>query len=508
MKIQRGNKSSYWIIVLVILLAFIVPDVSVYASQMGSLTVKKFSVENYENLKEATGQASDSANVPTDAKTIADVAFSIEKLVVGVVDTTVNISNPVDPSFTKLRQTTDANGETTFTNLPEGYYLVTEEIPGGFDALDMGKFIVKIPMEITDGQGNKSDLYDVTFFPKNRTIKVEKVLNDKKIVVGVDDTPSWTVKYPVGSDLKGAKNFFITDHMDTRLDYVDGSAKLRYLDRNGKEITSLKLAEGVDYSITYDAKTHTLTIAYTDGVGTEKVADAGVVTIELTLTTKVNEGAIKDTTPITNNAKISYVNAIGDPYEHEVFPPGTNPEDSRVPKVYVGEIEITKVSQEDSTQVLAGAEFALASSEDNAKAGKFISRKVNGKQEVIQATTDANGKASITAIAAGTYYLVETNAPAGFKLLSEPIKVTIGNDKDTKKAILEIKNTPDGSNPSITPANPTSKPVNPTATPKGGTSGAKTGDTTQIMGYILLIAASLGIIGFVVKRRKSKSSTR
>jgi len=537
---QGKNKIPYWIGVIFVLLAFIVPSVNAYASPTGSLTVRKFAVENYENLKEATGQESDSGDIPSGAKTIEEVSFTLEKLLVGSGDVTVTTSTPVDPSFPKVRQTTDADGETIFSDLPEGYYLVTEEIPSGFDALRSGAFVIRIPMKITDEQGNKSDLYDVTFYPKNREIKVEKVLTSERVVVGVGDIVSWKVDYPVGSDLKKedtgtihyAKDFYITDDMDRRLDYVPGSASLRFFNRERMAVPGFMMNEGVDYHITYDANTHTLRIDFTDGVGTNKVADAEIVTIELTISTRINETAIANATTITNNAKIEYTNASGDPYVHEVFPEGTSPEDSRVPKVYPGEIDITVVNQAGEKPI-AGVVFALAATQEDARNGIFMTREVDGRQEIITVTTDVSGRAKITGVGEGTYYLMETETPEGFIPLTTPIQVTIGNDAHSKVAYMTIKKTEIGGEPeptiSVTPTptisiTPTPTPTgtqspgsdNDKGTPKGtqssgsdngkGTSvGAKTGDIASIAGLIVLGTASIGIILGIMKIRRTKA---
>ena len=514
MNIQRRNKSSYWIGAIFLLLAFIVLSVNAYASQMGSLTVRKFSVENYENLKEATGQASDNVNIPEGAKTIEGVNFSIEKLWVGISDVNVTNSTPVDPSFPKVCQTTDASGETIFNNLPEGYYLVTEEIPDGFDALGNGAFIIRIPMEVTDTQGNKSDLYNVTFYPKNREIKVKKELIDERIVAGIGDIVSWKVDYPVGSDLKKedtsmsppvmryGKNFYITDDMDSRLDYVDNSATLSFFDRNKMEVSGFTMQEGTDYHISYDISNHTLRIDFTDGVGTNKIADENIVTIELNLSTKINEGAIVSTSPIVNNAKIAYSNGNGDPYEHKVFLEGTSPDDIRVPKVYVGEIEITSINQETG-EVLAGVQFALARTEEDARNGIFMTQEVNGRQEPIIVVTDANGKARIVGVGEGTYYLVEIQEPEGFVPLSTPIQVTIGNDVNSRVAHINVYHTKVGDTPTpTTTITPTSTNTQEPEDGSGTSMGAKTGDVTSIVGLIIVAIASAGIVMAFIKRHK------
>ena len=484
-------KISYgFIFVLAILLAFTLIKLPVAAASRGSITIKKFDVNRYANLKESTGNASDATNLPTEAKEMADVEFKLEKLSVAYEDREVDTKTPVDTSFTARSERTNNNGEAVFKDLPRGYYLVSETIPSGYSSPEDGKFVVAVPTLTINDQNQEVLNHDVVVYPKNSKIQVEKVLESAKEVVGVGDIVDWKVEYPVGRDIKGAKNFFITDEMDSRLDYVDESAKLGFIDNTGKEV-NLNLTLGVDYTTQYDASTHILTIAFTDGVGTEKIADAKIATIVLDISTKVNESAIDTTTPVTNNARIVFTNASGDPYEHEVFPPGADPEDSRVPKVYLGSIEILKVDSEDESKVLEGAVFSI-------KRG----------DEVINVTTDKDGRATISAIGAGTYELEEVEAPAGYKKITTPIKVEVINDSAKRITNLKVSNVED---PEATPTPETS--VTPTATPttkpgdggiekKGAGTGAKTGDTTQILGFVLLAIASMGIITVVLRKRK------
>ena len=538
-QIEKGiPKILYWsVLVLGFLLAFIISTGSVAAAPMGSLTIKKFRVEDFENLKDATGQQSDISDVPASADAMADVEFTVEKLLVGAHDLHVAITHPLDNSFTLQRQTTDSNGEATFANLPDGYYLVTGKMPSGYNNAHGERFVVQIPMTTIDTNGNKKLEYDVVIHPKSQAIQVKKTLSSAKQVVGIDDIVTWTVNYPIGADLKKEEliqgtsiisygtNFFLTDEMDERLDYVAGSTSFRYLDSNGQVIPGFSLTEGTDYVLDYDANTHILKISYTDGVGTNKVADAKVAFIELTLSTRVNEKALATQTPMWNNARIAFKNHSGDPYEHEVFPPGTDANDSRVPKVYLGEANIVKVDRNVLTTTLAGAEFALAASRADAEAGNFIERTIdeNGNQEEIRVTTNSGGEASIKAIGAGTYYLVETKAPEGYVKLNNPIEVTIGNDSNTRVARLEVRNAKIGepADSSQTP-NPTQTPTpgddektpspTPTGTGGGGASGgtgssgqatgAKTGDLTNLLGFLLLAVASAGIVVGVLKRRR------
>ena len=510
-----------------LLLALMVPCVSAHASTQGTLTVKKFRVEDYENLRESTGQSSDMTDVPAGAQSIAGVEFIVEKLIVSSTDTNVTPSTPIDSSFPARRQTTDANGETTFTSLPEGYYLVTESIPSGHHA-QAGKFVVQIPHKATDANGNESTNYDVVVYPKGQSVQVEKNVNSTKQVVGIGDIISWDVWYPMGPDLKReetingvtttsyGKNFYLTDEMDNRLDYVEGSVTFRYYDRNETEI-NLTLVEGTDYNLIYDETSHILTISFTDNVGTKKVADANVGFIRMHLDTSVNASALDTVEILWNNARISFENHSGDPYEHEVFPPGTNPEDNRVPKVYLGQIVVTKVDAQDKAIRLAGATFSLAETREDAQAGNFLTREnASGAKEEITITTDSNGQASIRAVGAGTYYLVETQAPEGYTKLTEPIEIAVANEGRNNVVQIEITNIKDGN----TPDEPNEPGDNDPGTPpgeqpgsdgggKGFAGGVKTGDVVRMTGILLLAVASGGIVlGILRKREEKKQEVR
>ena len=499
--------------VCAILLAFVTIIVPVEAATFGSLTIRKFDVKDYANLSEASGASSDQAKLPADATSMAGVEFKVSKLLVGSGKVNVTPTTPVDTRFTPKIGTTNSDGEVVFDNLPQGYYLVTETMIDGYDSPEEGELIVAIPTQI-NVDGSEVFNYDVVIYPKNKKIQVEKTLESTRQVIGIGDIVTWKVKYPISTGLKKeeiiggsattsyGKNFYITDEMDSRLDYVTGSAKMNYYDEAGTNL-NLNLVEGTDYVLNYDESTHILKVSFTDNVGTKKVADAKVSTIELMLDTAVNASAIGTVEAMTNNARIKFTNHSGDPFEHEVFPPGTSPEDSRVPKVYLGTIDILKVDSEDENITLAGATFALAKSEKQAKNGQF---------ERTDIVTNSHGEANISAIGEGTYYLVETKAPEGYKLSTKPIEVTVINDSSMRNINVTIANEKDKAATTTTPGPGTPKPTSRPGTSSGVAQGsatlkgmsAKTGDVTQILGIVILAVASLGMIGYLGEKRKNK----
>ncbi|WP_312009223.1 SpaA isopeptide-forming pilin-related protein [Shouchella clausii] len=76
-----------------------------------------------------------------------------------------------------------------------------------------------------------------------------------------------------------------------------------------------------------------------------------------------------------------------------------------------GAVELLKVNQHDTAETLAGAEFTLLDGEGNVlKEGL---------------TTDEEGKLRVEQLAPGTYQFIETKAPQGFELSSEPLPFVI-----------------------------------------------------------------------------------
>ena len=184
------NKTYSLIYTLAILLAFTFNVVSVTATPTsGSLTINKFDVNRYENLKESTGQASDENNLPSQAIKMAGVEFKVEKLLVGAGVTNITPATPVDTTFTAIIKQTDNDGIAKFTDLPIGYYLVTENIPSGYGSPEDGQFVVAIPIITEDTNGIKTSNYDAVVFPKNQKLLDQHINPTPPSGDGVIPTP-------------------------------------------------------------------------------------------------------------------------------------------------------------------------------------------------------------------------------------------------------------------------------------------------------------------------------
>lgn len=152
--------------------------------------------------------------------------------------------------------------------------------------------------------------------------------------------------------------------------------------------------------------------------------------IVVTYTATVNKEAIAVIS--TNEAKLTYSN---NPTTGE-----TKDSEPVVQKVYTSKIAIEKVEKladgaTTTPKKLEGAEFVLYKEETtgDSKTTKYYKwnatdKKVEWFAEKDQADvkkTDVNGAASFDGLADGTYYLVETKAPAGYNQLDKPVKVEV-----------------------------------------------------------------------------------
>ena len=427
------------------------------APAKGSITIHKFLVGSFENLREGTGSPSDASSLPAGAEKLEGISFRLDK--------------PGDSAFAAVTKATDKNGEIVFPGLEEGVYRVTELLPEGYSA-QKEQFLVPVPLE---------GRYDVHVYPKNmgKGGAIAKQLDAEQRVYGLEEEIPWAVEYPLDSGTK--KNFYIYDQMDPRLDYVAGSAALAFLDAGRRPASGVSFAEGTDYTERYDAGMHVVTWAFTDAAA-QKLTDHGVKYIAVKLRTRVNETALGTAArPVWNNAGLQFTNAAGDPSRQQVFDPGQGTEGANVPKAWLGGIAVVKVSSGSGRERLAGAVFKLAADEASAKAGRYLQR--DGKD--MEVTTDARGEALFDLLGAGTYYLVETKAPAGYRQLKAPVRAVIGNDPEKRLASLEISNQPQD---------------------KGGKPGPVTGDDVKLLAYVLGGAGAVAGLAWLFWPKKKKQN--
>lgn len=260
---------------------------------------------------------------------------------------------------------------------------------------------------------------DVIIHDKN-DVPFDKV--DDKESVEIGEVVNYTINGKV-PDTTGftSYEYTITDTMSEGLTF-NKDVKVEV---GGKELASDKYElsypeSGVDFQ---------LTIYVMD------IQDKVSQPIVVKYTATVNENAIAKISE--NDAKLVYSNNPTDSKKHGEL---TDKE-----TVYSAKIKIVKYHDalEDTNNRLPNAKFVLSKKvmEGEKEVVKYYKYDtsankvtwVDTRKEADAFVTTVNGEAEVRGLKNGTYYLIETEAPAGYNLLAEPVKVEInGSDANVK----------------------------------------------------------------------------
>lgn len=398
--------------------------------------------------------------------------------------------------------TTAADTATTMT-LGAGYYLI---FPAGAATLIEDH---KSPAILKDVDGTT----DVSV-----NLKSEYPTLDKKVTTPEGTTPEYTGTVKPGDTV----TYTITSKVPDVSGYTTGyKFVIKDTLSNGltfnKESVSVKINEdalGTDnYTLTNpvegDAQKFTLELKnMTTGEENKQVPNTALyptgAIITLTYTATVNENAVTGIDPNTNKAKVEYSNKPGEE--------GTGESEEVEAKVYTFEFGIDKFHKvNDENKALAGAKFELYAANDegtsrNGEAIKFVKngtiyRQAKSGEEgaVTEIETDVTGKVTIKGLKEGTYFLAETEAPAGFNKLVGDIKVEIGNLQYTDGTKKELKSydvtytMPDTTTQTTTVENKETTVYVPVENKSGSTLPSTGG-----MGTVVFTIAGAAIIGLML----------
>lgn len=332
-------------------------------------TVKAYADEAANGLKLTAVANTNKYNVSIDAAAFSAASFAqYLKTNVGSLGT--------GTAFTKDGDTMKASG------LTPGYYFVSGT-SGTVCELATAKDI-----EIRD---------------KNEALQIEKSVDDADRTVEIGQKLTYTITGKVPST-KGYTKFTyqVTDTMSEGLTF----SKDVKVTIGGTAVT--------DAAITYNDNGF---VASINMMNYQKQIDAPVV---ITYTATVNENAIQRDKE-TNTATLKYSN---DPADKNSFK-----ESSVEVNVFSFNIVINKYAAGNENTKLAGAKFVLKNNEG--KYYKYDAAKVtwvDAKADATEVITGADGAARFDGLQAGTYYLEETAAPAGYNQLTKDITIVLNKD--------------------------------------------------------------------------------
>lgn len=298
---------------------------------------------------------------------------------------------------------------------------VTNAVDAGSNTITVINHKPDLKKNVQDGEKKEADYSAGDMVPYQITIKVPENIA-KLTTFTVTDTPKG-----LNDDIATIKVVGKTSSADVVL------AENGLIDAiNGKAITKIQP----------DSSTKGFTIEFAPANLADYAGHELVITYKAQLLGKENNNAAVAN---QNNAKLTYSNVIGttegtDPSEKTI-------EDETV--VYSFKLTIDKQGDKPSTK-LKGVEFDLYKVVDKTETNKITDeeagklgldtsknwQKVNA-QKII---TDGEGAATLTGLANGTYYLVETKTVEGYNLLSKPVEVTLNkeyNSKWTEKTVYD-----------------------------------------------------------------------
>lgn len=357
----------------------------------------------------------------------------------------------------ETKTATDAT--VTFTNLTLGYYLVDTSL-GSLCSLN-------------------TTAPSVTIKEKNSDTTIEKKIvinNDEKVdsnSEGIGDTVNFSITITVKDG--APKNYVLHDKL-SGLTFNPSSLEVK--------VGTKKLTADTDYTLeTNPTDGDSFDVNFTNGK--LQTNDVVVVTYSATVAADATIAGAGN----KNTAKLEYNG------KHSTEEETTT---------YVWKLNVHKYTLNSTNDevALSGAKFVLYRMDSGVKKyATLTNNKIDGwvtdKGDATTLETSGEGDILIEGLNVGTYYLEETEAPAGYNKLTEPIeiKITATPDATGVSETVEYKNQNDST---YTPAtNATVKVLNKAGTQLPSTGGIGTTLFYVIGGGLMAVAAVL----LVTKKR-------
>lgn len=370
-----------------------------------------------------------------------------------------------DASGKKTEFVTNEAGQIAVSALPDGSYAFIETgTPEGY-AIDT----TPVPFTVTESGtvAENNGVYEkesgVVYKVTHRNYEIPEIHKGVRSVVNqhsgydIDDLSTWVISPTVPADIERYTKFIVTDKvngMDDRLKFA-GTDTLNVV-VSDKDLSDTKfdaadlsgytiLKKGTDYQAEYDSKTETFRVIFVDGsftAGRTGIKNKYVyIVFGCQFDNKDFHADEIMGDAIYNQASLIYNNSFMK--EDDVLVTET-------PEIHTGGVVGYKYFNNATKQALAGAEFKLAYTKEDALNGIYVK---DAQGNDLLATSDENGIFRFSGIAYGEdgvknetaqteYWLVETKAPDGYLLLGQPISFVADHTSHRYETVptLQIEN--------------------------------------------------------------------
>lgn len=398
-----------------------------YATQTGEITISGVSPEDkvdiyrvvdytYNNNNTVTWDFTHNFGIDRNSYTGAN-SDEMKGYADQMATYVLNKDSNVQP--TKTETVATGASSVTFNNMDDGEYLVIVTPAAGTTKIYQNAIVKLEPT-----QDEQSGDWSLANGGVDMTLKsddeppVDKKIDGKEGPVS-DYAKGQSVPFTITSAVPTYpsnainKRFAISDTMSTGLDLEDGITVT--ISKKGNEPQDITLTEGTHYTLTptesLNGKAFEIVFNY------DQIAQyAGrqiVVSYSATL--------LDDAVSIENNQ--ATVEFARDPNTENSFETKDDEE-----KLYTYTVSVVK-QDADTQKALPDAVFEL---HKDSATGNVVAT----------LTTGQDGKVSVDGLAAGIYYLVETDAPDGYQLDATPIEVVITastNDNATADSLIVSK---------------------------------------------------------------------
>ena len=373
-------------------------------------------------------------------------------------------------------QTVAAGGTATFANLAMGEYFIRPTSTTSVYQLMLQKVEPTV-------SGNKYVIDDVTFTAKHKGVTVDKTADKTSVTKNENVTYTITVDIPTYAAQATDKSFYVADLLPDGLTIDTASIKVKI---GGADVDTA--------AYTLDKPANTTTepnYTFKLSVDTDKYAASwarnGGKQLVITYTATLNDNN-------TTAVNVKEINTVTFDYSNYPYVENSHAQKTDTVDVTTFAIKIDKFVKDQEANKLAGAKFDLYRTATQAEinAGGTVEiphTTVKGIKLEGDKVTDDNGAATFEKYEANgnkyDYYLVETQAPSGYNILDNAVKVNFTDaEVEATAGVYTVK---------VSNSSGIQLPI--------------TGGTGTVIFTIIGIALMVGaVVLFVVSRKKAKES--